>query len=215
MKKYVAIAGFLLLTMLLTAAWFQPQSNESTPEDEPDWTSEVEGEPEVAVLAGGCFWCIEAVYEGRKGIASAISGYAGGDSSTATYDQVSTGETAHREAVKVKYYPSVVSYSEILDMYWRSIDPTDPNGQFTDRGPHYTTAIYPRNNEQYRIAVESRENLSESGKFEKSVVTEIENFTTFFRAEDKHQNYSRKRTASYKTYERLSGRKGFLDRVWN
>jgi len=149
-----------------------------------------------------------------KGVEAAISGYAGGKKQTATYDQVTTGTTDHREAVRVQYYPSIITYEELLDIYWRSIDPTDPNGQFSDRGPHYTTAIYPYNQKQYELAVQSKQNLSESGKFQEPIVTEIENYTTFFRAEDYHQNYSKKNTVQYKAYERASGRKGFVERVW-
>lgn len=179
------------------------------------WKQQVANETPVnATFAGGCFWCIEGAYMGVEGVEAAISGYAGGRASTATYDQVTTGETNHREAVRVRYYPSVISYEELLDIFWRSIDPTDPGGQFSDRGPQYTTAIYPHNEEQYRLAKESKENLSESGKFDEPIVTEIENYTTFFRAEDYHQNYSKRNTAQYKAYERASGRKGYVERVW-
>ncbi len=187
----------------------------SAAQDE-DWKDQVQNqEPAKATFAGGCFWCIEAVYEDVEGVGAAISGYAGGKESTATYDQVLTGETGHREAVRVRYYPSVVSYGELLDLYWRSIDPTDAGGQFSDRGPQYTTAIYAHNQRQYRLAEQSKENLSQSGRFEEPIVTEIENFTTFFRAEDYHQNYSKKRTARYKVYETASGRKGFLEEIWD
>lgn len=192
---------------------FQGDPGQASGSDE--WKSQVANKTPVSTtLAGGCFWCIEAVYDGQKGIEKAVSGYAGGEASTATYDQVSTGRTDHREAVRVRYYPSIISYKEILDMYWRSIDPTDPGGQFSDRGPHYTTAIYPHNEKQYEIAVESKENLSNSDKFEDPIVTEVENYTTFFRAEDYHQNYSQKNSVQYKAYERASGRKGFVERVW-
>jgi len=167
-----------------------------------------------ATFAGGCFWCIEGAYMGVEGVESAVSGYAGGSEATATYDQVTTGETDHREAVRVRYYPSIISYEELLDIFWRSIDPTDAGGQFSDRGPQYTTAIYPHNEEQYRLAVQSKQNLSESGKFDEPIVTEVENYTTFFRAEDYHQNYSRKNTAQYKAYERASGRTGYVEKVW-
>lgn len=151
---------------------------------------------------------------GIKGVEAAISGYAGGKESVATYDQVKTGETNHREAVRVRYYPTIVSYEELLQIYWKSIDPTDPGGQFSDRGPQYTTAIYPHNENQYRLAKESKENLSQSGKFDEPIVTKIENYTTFFRAEEYHQNYSKKNTAQYKAYERASGRKGYVEKVW-
>jgi len=181
-----------------------------------EWRENVTNQTPVnATFAGGCFWCIEGAYMGVEGVDKAISGYAGGRASTATYDQVTTGETNHREAVRVRYYPSIISYNELLDIFWKSIDPTDAGGQFSDRGPHYTTAIYPHNEEQYDLAVESKQNLSQSGKFDEPIVTEIENYTTFFRAEDYHQNYSRRNTAHYKAYERASGRKGFVETVWD
>jgi len=181
-----------------------------------EWKSQVVNKtPENATFAGGCFWCIEGAYVEVKGVESAVSGYTEGKASTATYDQVKTGQTDHREAVRVQYYPSIISYNELLDIFWTSIDPTDPGGQFSDRGPQYTTAIYPHNDKQYTLAKQSKKNLSESGKFEEPIVTEIENHTAFYRAEDYHQNYSRRNTAQYKAYERASGRAGFIERVWN
>jgi peptide methionine sulfoxide reductase msrA/msrB len=185
-------------------------------QEEPAWKEKVENQsPEKATLAGGCFWCIEQIYDDRKGVEEAISGYAGGTKENATYKKVVTGKTDHREAVRVKYYPSIISYEEILDVFWRNIDPTDPGGQFSDRGPQYTTAIYYHNQEQKQIAEKSKKNLSEGGRFEEPIVTEIEEYTTFFRAEDRHQNYSEKRTTRYKAYKRLSGRKGFIEKVWD
>lgn len=184
--------------------------------DRPGWRDNLSSDSELrnATFAGGCFWCTEAVFEGKPGVAAAVSGYAGGSRENATYEKVSTGETDHREAVRVRYYPEVIGYEELLEIYWRSIDPTDAVGQFTDRGPQYTTAIYAHNESQYRIARESRQNLSESGRFDEAIVTEVKNFSTFFPAEEYHQNYSRKRTARYKVYKKGSGREGFIDRYW-
>lgn len=191
----------------------QPTSTDSRVQE--SWKQNITNQtPENATFAGGCFWCIEGAYMGVEGVEAAISGYAGGRESTATYDQVTTGETDHREAVRIRYYPSIISYGELLDIFWRSIDPTDPGGQFSDRGPQYTTAIYPHNEEQYRLARESKQNLSQSGKFDEPIVTEIENYTTFFRAEDYHQNYSKKNTAYYRAYEKASGRKDFVEKTW-
>jgi peptide methionine sulfoxide reductase msrA/msrB len=179
------------------------------------WKSNITNETvRKATFAGGCFWCIEAVYDNMKGVKRAVSGYAGGKESTATYKQVSTGRTDHREAVRVTYYPAVVSYSDLLDAYWRSIDPTDPGGQFTDRGPQYTTAIYAHSQRQYRLAKQSKKELNQSDKFDEPIVTEIENATTFFRAEDRHQNYSQRNTAQYKLYEKGSGRSGYVEETW-
>lgn len=210
------VAGVLALTVFLVGgAAFSLSGIDEPSSTNKSWTAQVQDqEPLKATFAGGCFWCIEAAFEDIKGVKSAVSGYAGGKKSTATYNQVKTGKTDHREAVQVEYYSSVISYEELLDIYWQSIDPTDPGGQFSDRGPHYTTAIYAHSSKQYRLASGSRAELNNSERFEEPVVTEIENFTTFFRAEDYHQNYSKKRTAQYKIYERASGRKGFVERVW-
>ncbi len=211
----VLAAVFILFAASAVLMTGIPFGADNTVEDTEDWRDSVEeAQPEKATFAGGCFWCIEAVYEDVDGVGAAISGYAGGRASTATYEQVLTGDTEHREAVRVRYYPSIVSYSELLDLYWRSIDPTDAGGQFSDRGPQYKTAIYTHNERQYRLAKKSKQNLSQSGRFEEPIVTDIENFTTFFRAEDYHQNYSKKRTARYRIYETASGRKGFLEKVW-
>ncbi len=215
-KRNEYLIGSILVVLLIILN-FPLLQDGVVPEDdvEQEWRDQVNRTDTVnATLAGGCFWCIEAAYMDVKGVDRAVSGYAGGVQETATYQQVLTGETEHREAVRVHYYPSVISYSEILDIYWRSIDPTDPGGQFADRGSQYTTAIYPHSDRQYRLAVESRNNLSSSGKFDEPIVTEIQNYTTFFRAEERHQNYSKKNTARYRSYERASGRKGFIERIW-
>lgn len=202
------VAGFVGPELLQNSS--QPVSSEPA-----EWRSQVTNEtPVTATFAGGCFWCIEEVYQGEKGVSSAVSGFTGGKASTATYRQVASGGTDHREAVQIKYYPSLISYGELLDKYWRSIDPTDAGGQFADRGYQYTTAIYAHSTKQYRLARQSKENLSESGKFEEPIMTEVENITEFYRAADKHQNYSMRNTYQYKTYKRASGRTGFIERVW-
>ena len=211
-KLLVTSAAIILLaTGILSVAGLGGQQE---PTEEDNWVSETEGAPMNATFAGGCFWCTEAVFENVDGVQAAVSGYAGGSAETANYKQVSSGETKHKEAVRIRYYPSIISYEELLDLYWRSIDPTDAGGQFVDRGPQYQTVIYAHNQEQYRLAMESKRNLSESGKFEEPIVTEIKNFTTFFRAEDYHQNYSRKSSTRYELYKRGSGRKNVLDRFW-
>ncbi len=211
----VSVWQFGFVEALYSSSNVSP-NKEADLQNDRQWRSNVSNLTlENATFAGGCFWCIEGAYMGVKGVESAVSGYAGGKASTATYEQVLTGETNHREAVRVRYYPSIVSYSELLDIFWKSIDPTDPGGQFSDRGFQYTTAIYTHNERQRELAIDSRENLSESGRFDEPIVTKIKNYTTFFRAEDYHQNYSKKNTAQYKAYERASGRKGFVNRVWD
>lgn len=214
--KFIIGIIFIGAIALASGINFSVLDEEKVESNEADWKQEVEDkDPEIATLAGGCFWCIEQIYDGRKGIEEAISGYAGGSQENATYEKVNTGETDHREAVRVKYYPSVISYEEVLDIYWRNIDPTDPRGQFSDRGPQYTTAIYYHDEKQREIAEESKQNVSELERFDEEIVTEIEEYSTFYRAEDYHQNYSRRNTYQYKAYKKASGRSGFIERVWN
>jgi methionine-S-sulfoxide reductase len=210
-----------LLAVLLAgiiAGFVMPEIIDSLPADRKntqEWRSQVVNEtPEEATFAGGCFWCIEEVYQGKKGIASAVSGFTDGKASTAEYRLVASGQTQHREAVQIEYYPSLINYTEMLDIYWTSIDPTDPGGQFSDRGFQYTTAIYAHTERQYRLARQSKENLNETQKFEEPIVTEVKNFTEFYRAADKHQNYSMKNTYQYQAYKRASGRTGYIERVW-
>ncbi len=200
----------------LAAGFLIPELTSSNKVEEENWRSEIDNATvQNATFAGGCFWCIEEVFQGEPGVESAVSGFTGGRESTADYDLVVTGETDHRESVRVQYYPSVISYREMLDIYWTSIDPTDPGGQFSDRGYQYTTAIYTHTDRQYQLAKQSKENLTESNKFEEEIVTEVLNATEFYPAADKHQNYSQKNAVQYKAYKQASGRAGFIERVWN
>ena len=169
---------------------------------------------EVATLAGGCFWCIEGAFEGMEGVAEAISGYAGGTEENPSYEDVAYGKTKHREAVQVYFDPAIVSYKELVDHFWRQIDPTDAEGQFADRGFQYSTAIFYHNEEQKKIAEESKKKLEESGKFQMPIETQILPFTTFYEAEESHQDYAQKRAVQYKLYEEGSGRAGFKRDVW-
>lgn len=212
----IIFVGFISAGAVLTATKVPELDIKSDESTDKDTDHETIQSPnfEEATFAGGCFWCIEAVFEDREGVQAAVSGYAGGKESTASYQQVSTGRTEHREAVRVLYNSSKISYNRLLDIYWKSIDPTDPGGQFADRGPEYTTAIYTHDQRQRKLAEESKENLSQSEKFEEPIATEVENYTTFFRAEERHQNYSQKNTLQYRAYERASGRKGFIEKVW-
>lgn len=168
----------------------------------------------TATLAGGCFWCIEAQFQAVNGIKSAASGYAGGSESNASYKKVATGTTDHREAVQLTYDPSSISYEDILDRFWQSIDPTDGGGQFADRGHEYTTAIYYHDDEQRRIAERTKQALENSSRFDKPIVTEILPYTTFFKADEKHQDYAEKNTRRYKQYEEASGRKDYIESTW-
>jgi len=165
-------------------------------------------------LAGGCFWCTEAYFQEHEGVIDAVSGYAGSNESAATYIQVSRGDTGLREAVQVTYDPSVVSTEQILDVYWAHIDPTDEEGQFADRGFHYTTAIFFHDEEQRRVAEDSRSRLMTSGLFSDSIATVIEPSKGFFKAEDYHQDYYKKAAAHYERYKQGSGRADFVEETW-
>lgn len=169
---------------------------------------------QTITLAGGCFWCTEAYFQEKDGVVDAVSGYAGGDEASASYLTVSKGTTGHREAVQVTYDPLVVSTDEILDTFWSHIDPTNEKGQFADEGFQYTTAIYYHTNEQKEAALDSKRRLQKSGLFDKPVATEIVPFTTFFEAEEYHQDYYKKAAAHYERYKKASGRAGFVEETW-
>jgi peptide methionine sulfoxide reductase msrA/msrB len=171
-------------------------------------------ELETATFAGGCFWCIESDFEKVDGVIEVISGYTGGHREKPTYEEVSSGDTGHLEAVQVLYDPTKITYKELLDIFWRHVDPTDAGGQFVDRGSQYRTAIFYHNEEQKRLAEESRDQINESGRFNKPVATEIAMVRTFYRAEDHHQDYYKKNPIRYKLYRRNSGRDQFLKKVW-
>ncbi|WP_245922587.1 peptide-methionine (S)-S-oxide reductase MsrA [Alkalicoccus saliphilus] len=169
---------------------------------------------EEATFAGGCFWCIEAPFEEIEGVDSAVTGYTGGQQENPTYEEVSSGETGHMEAVKVRYDASLVTYEELLEVFWRQIDPTDPEGQFEDRGQQYSTAIFYHSEEQKRTAEDSKERLEESGIFEGQIVTDIRPAETFYQAEDYHQNFFRDNAVRYEFYRANSVRDEFREEHW-
>ncbi len=169
---------------------------------------------ETATFAGGCFWCMEPPFEKKEGVLEVVSGYTGGDEIDPTYEEVSAGRTRHVEAVRIRYDPSRTTYSEILDIFWRQIDPTDLGGQFADRGSQYKTAIFYHNDEQKRLAEKSKKDLEESGKFDKPIVTKILEASEFYKAEEYHQDYYKKDPLRYKSYRFYSGREPFLQKMW-
>ena len=168
-----------------------------------------------ATFAGGCFWCVEADFEKVDGVIEVISGYTGGHKEAPSYEEVSAGTTGHVEAVQVIYDPKIVSYEELLRVFWRHVDPTDPGGQFVDRGAQYRTAIFYHDENQRRLAEKSKEDLGKSGRFGKPVVTEITKLTKFYPAEDYHQDYYETHPIRYKYYRWNSGRDAFLKNAWN
>ncbi|MFP4112500.1 MAG: peptide-methionine (S)-S-oxide reductase MsrA [Candidatus Woesearchaeota archaeon] len=170
---------------------------------------------EKATFAGGCFWCVESSFEKHEGIVNAVSGYSGGKEEKPTYETVSAGRTGHREAVQITYDPELISYEDLLEIFWKSIDPTDDMGQFADKGFQYTTAIFYHNYEQKKIAEESKRQLDKSGKFDKPIATQIIPYEKFYKAEEYHQDYYEKNPMEYSRYEKNSGRKDFIENTWN
>jgi len=169
---------------------------------------------ESATFAGGCFWCVESDFEKVDGVIEVISGYTGGNKENPTYEEVSTGRTGHVEAVQVLYDSTRITYRELLDVFWMHVDPTDPGGQFVDRGSQYRSAIFYHDEEQRKLAEQSREELNRSRRFEKPIVTEILPLSMFYRAEDDHQNYCTTNQIRYKLYRSNSGRDQFLKEAW-
>ena len=167
-----------------------------------------------AVFAGGCFWCVESDFEKVDGVVKVVSGYTGGKEEDPTYQAVASGSTGHFEAVKVTYDPDLVTYSRLLDVFWRHIDPTDFGGQFVDRGRQYRSAIFYENEEQMQQALESKKELEASGVFDKPIVTELLPLKAFYPAEDYHQDYYRENPIRYKLYRFNSGRDQFLKKAW-
>lgn len=171
---------------------------------------------ETAIFAGGCFWCMEPAFENLKGVFSVRAGYAGGPpaSRKPDYEEVSTGSTGFVESIKIVFDPSKVKYSKLLDIFWRQIDPTDPEGQFADRGSQYKTYIYYTTLEQKKEAELSKTALGKSGRFDKPIVTTITQHTVFYDAEEYHQDYYKKNPNHYYMYKKGSGRESFIKAIW-
>ncbi len=171
-------------------------------------------EIEKAVFAGGCFWCIQNPYDELKGVVSTAVGYTGGNKDNPTYEEVCSGNTGHAEAIEVLYDPSQISYTELLNVFWRNIDPTTLNRQFADAGTQYRTAIFYHNEEQKQSAESSKQEMERSGNYNDPIVTEITPASTFYKAEDYHQKYYEKCPLKYKMYKSGSGREQYLENKW-
>ena len=180
----------------------------------PSISRAAENNLQVATFAGGCFWCVESDFDNVRGVARTISGYTGGVLKDPTYRQVTAAGTGHREAVQIFYDPKQVTYAMLLEIYWRSIDPTDGGGQFCDRGESYKTAIFANSPEQKRLAEDSKRKLRQSGVLDQPIVTPIEVAGPFYPAEDYHQDYYKKRPISYKFYRFRCGRDARIKALW-
>ena len=207
---------FLFIAILIICGLFLAGFQTLNKPDQEESTDMIKNNSKIqtATFAGGCFWCVESDFEKVDGVLQVISGYTGGHTENPTYQQVSAGGTGHVEAVQVFYDPEKVTYKQLLDVFWRHVDPTDPGGQFVDRGSQYRTVIFYHNDRQKRLAEESKRELAASGRFDKPIVTEIVKFTKFYNAEDYHQDYYKKNPIRYRYYRYASGRDQFLKRVW-
>lgn len=165
---------------------------------------------EKATFAGGCFWCVESFFDKTPGVISTTSGYTGGEIDNPSYEQVSSGQSGHTEAVELVYDSSQVTYAKLLDTFWKNIDPTQTDGQFQDRGTQYRSAVFYHNEDQRREAEAYKAKLEASGKYTQPIVTEIVPAADFYPAEDYHQNYHQKNPLAYKLYSMASGREEYV-----
>ena len=226
MKVFLILFFFLFSNELVAENVSQKENNDLTKKVEQNKSSKASAGKQKdvkkmntkqlnkATFAGGCFWCVESVFESIDGVQSAVSGYAGGTKDTAIYKVVSSGQTDHVEAVQITFDPAKVSYTVLLDVYWKNINPTDSDGQFVDRGKQYRPLIFYHNDVQKQQAELSKKTLAESGVFKKAITVDIVPFSTFFPAEEYHQDYSKKNPLRYWMYTSQSGRKSFLKDKW-
>src|SRR5438876_8057105 len=168
----------------------------------------------TAIFAGGCFWCIQPAFDKANGVIKTVVGYCGGTEPNPTYDLVTSEKTNYRESIEITYDPAKISFDQLLDIYWRQIDPTQADGQFTDIGPSYRAAIFYGNAEEKKIAEASKAKLASSGKFKKPIVTEILPEMKFWPAEDYHQKYYRQNPEHFEAFEKGSGRVSFKTEKW-
>lgn len=207
--KDIAIIGTISIFIIAAAMIFWTSANKSDQNTESNNTNYSK-----AYFAGGCFWCMEGIFEAQEWVGESVVWYIGGSSSDANYSSVSSGNTQHREAVRVAYNPAIISYEKLVELFWTQIDPTDPNGQFADQGFHYTTAIYYWDENEKILAEQSKQTLQDSSKFEKDIVTKILPVSEFFEAESYHQDYYKKSSFRYNIYAKWSGRKWFIEQNW-
>jgi peptide methionine sulfoxide reductase msrA/msrB len=171
-------------------------------------------ELERATFAGGCFWCMQHPFDELTGVVSTAVGYTGGHKEYPVYEEVCSGETGHAEAIEIQYDPSQITYSELLDVFWKNINPTTLNKQFADVGTQYRTAVFYHNEEQKRLCEASKEVSEKSGRYDKPIVTEIIPASTFYKAEEYHQKYYEKCPVRYNLYKSGSGRNQYLEKMW-
>ncbi|KAA0562479.1 peptide-methionine (S)-S-oxide reductase MsrA [Rossellomorea aquimaris] len=169
---------------------------------------------EIATFAGGCFWCMVKPFDELPGIIDVVSGYSGGHLENPTYQDIKAGKSGHYEAVQITYNPDLFPYERLLELYWPQIDPTDDGGQFHDRGDQYRTAIFYHNEHQKQLAEKTKNEIVDSGRFKKPIVTNILPASTFYPAEEYHQKFYKKNPDEYKQDRTKSGRDEFIDNHW-
>ena len=201
----IRLSAVLAVALLLSAALSIGASSKS---------SAAEDELEVATFAGGCFWCVESDFDKVPGVVRTVSGYTGGALPDPTYKRVTAGGTGHREAVQIFYDPKRVSYAALVEIFWRSVDPTDGGGQFCDRGESYETAIFANSLEQKQQAEASKGALRRAGVLKQPVITPIEVAGPFYPAEDYHQDYYQKSPLRYGFYRYRCGRDSRIEELW-
>ena len=213
MKRIFIVLACIAVVLSLTKLVISSGSIGSTQDISQD-TAQDTSQLSVATFAGGCFWCIESVFEKMTGVSEAVSGYSGGHTRNPTYREVVTGNTGHTEAVQVFYDPSIVSYEALLYRFWKDIDPTDADGQFVDRGSQYRPAIFYNNEREKEIALKSRDELAASKRYSKPISVEIIPLKIFYDAEHYHQDYHKNNPLRYKVYRHGSGRDQYLEKIW-
>jgi peptide methionine sulfoxide reductase msrA/msrB len=209
-------AAFILIISAFLIAKFLPGKtyNYSYKSTESVRTQMASDNEEIAIFAGGCFWCMEHPFEDLPGVHQVLSGFTGGKKKNPTYKEVARGKTKHVEAVEIHFDPQKISYNDLLEIFWRNINPTDNGGQFVDRGPQYHTGIFYTGEKQNKIAKKSKNKLIKSGRFKKPIVTPLIKASAFYRAEEYHQDFFKKSYIRYKVYRAGSGRDEYINKVW-
>ena len=179
-------------------------------------SSEVQSAPTTAkaYFAGGCFWCMEEAFEKVDGVIAVVSGYMGGTVTNPTYEQVSDGRTGHAESIEVTYDPTKITYQKLLDAFWRNVDPITPNAQFCDHGNQYRSVVFYTTDEEKQLAEESKSKIEQSKRLPAPIMTQLVKASTFYPAEDYHQDYYKKNPLRYKYYKYSCGRAQRLEALW-